>query len=427
MTNNQLHSYDVSNVSVCTKREEISRTEYTVSQISNVIKGTLEQKLYNVYVKGEISDYKIAQSGHVYFSLKDSNAILKGACWRQVAAQLDISWKQGLEVVCYGNISTYTEYSSYQLIVKHIEVSGVGALLLMLEKLRKALAAEGLFDEKRKKRIPGLPIVIGIVTSPTGAVIRDMLHRITERCPVHVIVWEVLVQGKEAPGEIEKAIRGFNTLPDNIPRPDVLIVARGGGSIEDLGAFNEERVVRAVADSTIPIISGIGHETDTTLIDHAADVRAPTPTAAAEIAVPVLHELRRRIEELYERLRLSLPNTISAIELRLEKASSALLNVEVVFRTATNKLAELSLKNRMITEQYLRLHETKLSNYYRLLNSADYRTVLSRGFALLKGTEPYAKPIRSIQQLGVGQSLVIELADGISVVTVISSVPKDKR
>src|SRR5690606_18080221 len=240
----------------------------------------------------EISGLKQAGSGHIYFSLKDSDAVLSGICWKGVATRLTFLLEDGLEVICAGKISTFPGQSKYQIIASHLEPAGEGALMALLEKRKQALAAEGLFDEVRKKPLPLLPKVIGVVTSPSGAVIRDILHRITERFPVHVIVWPVLVQGKGAKEQITAAIKGFNTLPQGggVPRPDLIIVARGGGSLEDLWAFNEEEVVRAAAASDIPLISAVGHETDTTLIDYAADRRAPTPTAAAEIAVPVRAE-----------------------------------------------------------------------------------------------------------------------------------------
>ncbi|MBX6322649.1 MAG: exodeoxyribonuclease VII large subunit [Rhodospirillaceae bacterium] len=271
--------------------------EYTVGEISHAIKRRLEGEFERVRVRGEISGFKRHASGHLYFALKDTDAVLDSVCWRTTAARLRIKPEDGLEVVATGRITTFPGRSKYQLVVDAIEVAGTGALLKLLEERRRRLAAEGLFDAARKKRPPLLPDVIGVVTSPSGAVIRDILHRLSDRFPRHVVLWPVPVQGEGAAPAIAAAIRGFNALraAGGVPRPDVLIVARGGGSLEDLWAFNEEEVVRAAAESAIPLISAVGHETDTTLIDFAADVRAPTPTAAAEMAVPVRAELMAQV------------------------------------------------------------------------------------------------------------------------------------
>ncbi len=266
------------------------------------IKRTVEDHFGVIRLRGEISGLKEATSGHVYFRLKDDNAVIDAVCWRGTAAKLPFKPEDGLEVVCTGKITTYPGKSSYQIVVDRMEPAGVGALMALLEKRRKQLEAEGLFALERKKPLPFLPRVVGVITSPTGAVIRDILHRISERFPVHVIVWPVAVQGEGAAEQIAAAIAGFNSLAAGIPVPDVLIVARGGGSIEDLWAFNEEIVVRAAAASQIPLISAVGHETDTTLIDYASDMRAPTPTAAAEMAVPVREELWLGLKQLDARL-----------------------------------------------------------------------------------------------------------------------------
>jgi exodeoxyribonuclease VII large subunit len=267
--------------------------EYTVGEISQAIKRKLEGDFERVRVRGEISGFKRHTSGHLYFSLKDADAVLESVCWRMTAGRLRVKPEEGLEVIATGRITTFPGRSKYQLVVDAIEVAGVGALLKLLEERRKRLAAEGLFDAARKRKLPLLPASIGVVTSASGAVIRDILHRLADRFPRPVLIWPVPVQGEGAAPLIAAAIRGFSALPEGgrIRRPDVLIVARGGGSLEDLWAFNEEEVVRAAAASTIPLISAVGHETDTTLIDFAADVRAPTPTAAAEMAVPVRAEL----------------------------------------------------------------------------------------------------------------------------------------
>ena len=267
--------------------------EYTVSELAGAVKRTLEDGFAFVRVRGEIGRVTHAASGHLYLDLKDESAVLSSVIWKGSASRMRVAPEQGMEVVATGRLSTFPGQSRYQLVIDSLEPAGVGALMALLEQRKKKLAAEGLFAPERKKPIPFLPETIGVVTSPSGAVIRDILHRLRERFPRHVIVWPTLVQGKGAEAKIAAAIDGFNALPDNgpIPRPDVLIVARGGGSLEDLWCFNEEIVVRAAAASRIPLISAVGHETDTTLIDYAADLRAPTPTAAAEKAVPVRAEL----------------------------------------------------------------------------------------------------------------------------------------
>ncbi|HEX8841808.1 MAG TPA: exodeoxyribonuclease VII large subunit, partial [Sphingomicrobium sp.] len=267
-------------------------------ELSGALKRTIESAFGQVRVRGEISGFKRHASGHCYFTLKDENACIDAVIWRTSAGALAFRPEDGAEVIATGKLTTYPGRSKYQIVVDRMELAGEGALLALLERRRKALAAEGLFAEERKRRLPFLPKVIGVVTSPTGAVIRDILHRLEDRCPTHVILWPVPVQGEGAAAKIADAIRAF---PSFHPRPDLLIVARGGGSIEDLWAFNEEEVVRAAAQSPIPLISAVGHETDTTLIDYAADRRAPTPTAAAEIAVPVRSELVAQLAELAHR------------------------------------------------------------------------------------------------------------------------------
>ena len=268
------------------------------------LKRTVEDAFGFVRVRGEISGWKKAGSGHCYLCLKDDKAVIDGVIWKASAAALPFRPEDGIEVVATGKLTTYPARSRYQIVIERLELAGKGALMALLDKRRRALAAEGLFDAARKKRLPFAPRVIGVVTSPTGAVIRDILHRLEDRCPCHVIVWPVQVQGETAAGQVAVAVRGFDALPAGgaVPRPDVVIVARGGGSIEDLWAFNEEEVVRAVAASSIPTISAVGHETDTSLCDFAADVRAPTPTAAAEMAVPVRSELVAQLREIGQRM-----------------------------------------------------------------------------------------------------------------------------
>ena len=303
--------------------------EYSVSELSQALKRTVEDAYSYVRVRGEISGFKRAASGHLYMSLKDENANLDAVCWRGVAGRLAVDPEDGLEVVASGKLTTYPGRSKYQIVIESLELAGEGALLKMLEERRKALAAEGLFDEARKRPLPFLPAVIGVVTSPTGAVIRDILHRLNDRFPRRVLLAPVLVQGEGAAAQVAAAIEGFNSLDPNgaAPRPDVLIVARGGGSLEDLWAFNEEVVVRAAAASEIPLISAVGHETDTTLIDFAADRRAPTPTAAAEMAVPVRAELVGTVMDSARRMVGAMSRMLEQRRLRIEGLARGLPDV----------------------------------------------------------------------------------------------------
>jgi exodeoxyribonuclease VII large subunit len=266
----------------------------SVSELSMALKRTVEDRFGHVRVRGEISGFKRHASGHCYFTLKDDKACIDAVIWKGCAQMLRFRPEDGIEVVATGRLTTYPGRSKYQIVVDRLELAGQGALMALLDKRRRALAAEGLFDAERKKKLPFLPRTIGVVTSPTGAVIRDILHRLADRCPTRVIVWPVAVQGEGAAAQVAAAVRGFDAMAD---KPDLIIVARGGGSIEDLWSFNEEEVVRAVAACSIPIISAVGHETDTSLCDFAADVRAPTPTAAAEMAVPVRSELLAHLRE----------------------------------------------------------------------------------------------------------------------------------
>ena len=266
-----------------------------VGELANRLKRVVESEFGHVRLRGEISGYKRVASGHAYLSLKDENAVIDGVIWKGNVAQLGFTPQDGAEVIATGKVTTYPGRSKYQIVIDRMELAGEGALMALLEKLKAKLAGEGLFAAAIKKRLPFLPTRIGVVTSPTGAVIRDILHRLEDRCPTHVLVWPVKVQGAGSAAEIAAAVRGFDAMQAET-RPDLVIVARGGGSIEDLWAFNEEVVVRAIAACSIPIISAVGHETDTTLADFAADLRAPTPTAAVEMAVPVLADLRLTLD-----------------------------------------------------------------------------------------------------------------------------------
>ncbi|MEL6577373.1 MAG: exodeoxyribonuclease VII large subunit, partial [Pseudomonadota bacterium] len=333
--------------------------EFTVSELSRGVKRTLESAYGHVRVRGELGRVTFHRNGHVYLDLKDENAVLAGVVWKSAVRSLEIRPQEGDEVIATGRITTFAGQSKYQLVIESLAYAGEGALLARLERLRKALAAEGLFDESAKRPLPFLPRTIGVITSPTGAVIRDILHRLAERFPVHVIVWPVAVQGPASAPAVSAAIRGFNGLAPGgpVPRPDLLIVARGGGSIEDLWGFNEEAVVRAAAASTIPLISAVGHETDTTLIDHAADRRAPTPTAAAEIAVPVRAELAAGLAELEARRLRALSRSLALRRQRLADIARALPRPAELVELRRQRLAALRLPEprRLVTEARQRL------------------------------------------------------------------------
>ena len=378
----------------------------SVSELSQALKGVVENTFGDVRVRGEISGFKQAASGHIYFNLKDENAVLAAICWKGVSQRFAFKPEEGLEVICTGKLSTYPGRSSYQIIVEFMEPAGAGALLAMLEKRKAMFAAEGLFDASRKKPLPFLPRKIGIVTSPTGAVIRDILHRLRERFPVEVLIWPVLVQGEGAKEQIAAAIEGFNKMDE---KPELLIIARGGGSLEDLWAFNEEIVVRAAAASAIPLISAVGHETDTTLIDYVSDHRAPTPTAAAERAVPVRSELfalltsygermkpqrildplTQKLDDWSERLKNALPQLLQVKTQHLATLSATLkpqlllLNVSRMQSDVTRMGEKL---NHAISLQQERLG-TKLKQLAQLLASYSYEHTLKRGFALVRTAE----------------------------------------
>jgi exodeoxyribonuclease VII large subunit len=312
----------------------------SVSELSQSLKRTIETSFGRVRVRGEISGFKRHASGHCYFGLKDESACIDAVIWRSGAQSLAFKPEDGAEVIATGKLTTFPGRSKYQIVVERLELAGEGALMALLERRKKALAAEGLFDTGRKRKLPFMPAVIGVVTSPTGAVIRDILHRLGDRCPTRVIVWPVPVQGEGASAKVAQAIRGFGALEPcgPVPRPDLLIVARGGGSIEDLWAFNEEEVVRAAAESPIPLISAVGHETDTTLIDFASDVRAPTPTAAAEMAVPVRAELFATVEELGRRAASCLSVQARRARERFELTDSRWPGAEALFAPKVQRL-----------------------------------------------------------------------------------------
>jgi exodeoxyribonuclease VII large subunit len=314
--------------------------ELTVSELSAALKRTIEESYGYVRVRGELGKVSYHSNGHVYFDLKDEGASIAGVIWRSAAPRIKLKLEAGLEVVITGRLTTYPNRSQYQIVVETLEPAGLGALMALLEERKRRLTAEGLFDEARKQLLPYLPAVIGVITSPTGAVIRDILHRLADRFPRHVLVWPVKVQGDGSAAEITAAIAGFNALPEGgpMPRPDLLIVARGGGSLEDLWSFNEEIVVRAAAASLIPLISAVGHETDVTLIDYVADRRAPTPTAAAEMAVPVRAELAVDVTSLERRALSGWLRSQEARRQAMRSAARALPNADEVLAVPRQRL-----------------------------------------------------------------------------------------
>lgn len=441
--------------------ERTNLPEFSVSEISAALKRTVEDAFPFVRVRGEISGLKFHSSGHVYFDLKDEKSVLNAVIWKGSVRALKIKPQAGLEVVCTGRVSTYGGSSRYQLIVEQVELAGLGALMAMLEERKKKLAAEGLFDAARKQKLPFLPEAIGVITSPTGAVIRDIMHRLSDRFPRRVLLWPVAVQGEKAAGEIAAAIKGFSAFPrDGLPRPDVLIVARGGGSIEDLMAFNEEAVIRAVAECPIPVISAVGHETDTTLIDFVADVRAPTPTAAAEMAVPVRSELIAQTLDLQRRLERSAAQAMERRRETLRHLARVLPRADQLFAVPRQRFDSVSerltnglrrnlevqrrhfigtaallrpagLKQRLIQgaerAQALglrldRSHRTRLGEaarrldgLIRVLDSVSYRAVLARGFALVRGADGAFK--RAAAMVAGGEALTLTFADGAVAVT----------
>jgi exodeoxyribonuclease VII large subunit len=318
-------------------------TALSVSELSAQLKRTVEDRFGHVRLRGEISGFKRAASGHVYLCLKDDSALIDGVMWKGTAGRLAFRPEDGLDVVVTGKVTTYPGRSKYQIVIESMELAGEGALMQLFEKLKARLSEEGLFDPAKRRPIPMLPNVIGVVTSPTGAVIRDILHRLADRFPSRVLIWPVLVQGDGAAAQVANAVRGFGALPIDgpIPRPDVLIVARGGGSIEDLWTFNEEIVVRAVAASPIPVISAVGHETDTTLCDFAADLRAPTPTAAAEMAVPVRADLIAQVADYDARMQRCLRRGLDRSRERLEAQRRLLPRPDVLLAQARQRADDL--------------------------------------------------------------------------------------
>ncbi len=375
--------------------ETIEQPILSVTEISLSLKSCVEQVFGHIRVRGEIIGVKKAPSGHTYFSLKDNDSVLSAICWRGRDTATMNALQDGLEVICSGKLSTYPGRSSYQMIVEKAEPAGIGALLKLLNERRIKLKKEGLFALERKKSIPILPNVIGVITSPSGAVIRDIMHRLNDRFPRHVLLWPVLVQGEGAAEQITTAINGFNQIPPEgiqtptgfIPRPDVLIVARGGGSFEDLFCFNEENVVRATAASAIPLISAVGHETDTTLIDYAADLRAPTPTGAAEKAVPVRAEISVQLQNLQARLTDGLFRVFKDNQLRLENISRGMPRLSDVINIFFERLDDRSERLKNSVFFHIKNIENQANTLFKLLKSYSYNAVLERGFSLITGND----------------------------------------
>lgn len=425
----------------------------SVSEISALLKRTVEERFGFVRIRGELSGVKRAASGHLYCSLKDENARIDGVMWRGQVQRLPFEPEDGVEVIATGKLTTYPGRSNYQIVIERMEIAGEGALLALLAKTKARLEAEGLFDPARKRPLPFLPGVIGVVTSPTGAVIRDILHRLADRFPSRVLVWPVLVQGQGAAEQVAAAVRGFSAMqgPD---RPDLVIVARGGGSIEDLWAFNEEIVVRAVAECSVPVISAVGHETDTTLVDFAADLRAPTPTAAAELAVPVREELNNQIVELMLRKRRAVLRPLHLGRERLEARAQRLPRPEALLAAVQQMLDERGeklrrgLEGRTVSASHLlqrvaaglsaplllsrlargrerlaaarltpalvtrRLAEgqERMAALWRLAEQLSPAQVLKRGYAIVR--DEAGKPVLSASAASAKASLELEFADG---------------
>ncbi len=400
-----------------------------------MLKRTVEDRFGFVRLRGELSGVKRAASGHLYCSLKDEGAVIDAVMWRGGAQRLAFAPEDGLEVIASGKLTTYPGRSKYQIVVESMEIAGEGALLALLEKTKARLEAEGLFAAERKQRLPFLPRVIGVVTSPTGSVIRDILHRLADRFPSHVLVWPVLVQGQGAAEQVSAAIQEFSQLEDGgpVPRPDLVIVARGGGSIEDLWCFNEEMVVRAIAECTIPVISAVGHETDTTLADYAADRRAPTPTAAAEIAVPVHADLAATVADFANRQRRAVFRPIELGRERLDARIKRLPRLEQLLQPQAQRLDELGerlrrglmdrtgrgreqlagvssrLSVRML-QRGLGDSKQQLDALWRLASQFHPETPLRRGYAIVRDAEGRALTTKVLAEKE--EALSLQFADG---------------
>ena len=431
--------------------------ELSVSELSFALKKTVEDQFGYVRVRGELGRVSRPASGHIYLDLKDEKAVLNGVIWKGVSSRLKHQPEEGLEVIASGKLTTFPGSSKYQIVIDNIEPAGAGALMALLEERKKKLAALGMFDEGRKQLLPYMPRVIGVVTSPSGSVIRDILHRIKDRFPLHVLVWPVRVQGESCGSEVLNAIEGFNALEAGgaIPRPDLIIVARGGGSIEDLWGFNDEAAVSAAANSDIPLIAAVGHETDWTLIDLAADQRAPTPTAAAEMAVPVRADLEAQLASLGARLRsgvqraldeprrnlraaergLATPQTLldiprqryDAISVRLGQGLAMAASVKRnsyekiagrlgwhgltrMVKTSAERVSAFDQRSARAIDQLLSARKSRLEQANRLLGSLSYKNVLDRGFAVV--LDDKGKAITSAQKVPANSLIKVRMKDG---------------
>ncbi len=431
--------------------------EFTVGEVSRAIKRVIEDGFGYIKIRGEVSGFKEAASGHCYFSLKDEKALISAVCFRNIASQISFKVEDGLEVVVFGKVTTYEGRSNYQIIVQKVEIAGIGALMDMVEKRRKKLLAEGLFDDKHKKTLPFWPNNIGVITSKTGAVIEDIIHRVQDRFPTNINIYPSAVQGQNAALEVILGIKYFNALKDKVP--DVIIIARGGGSLEDLLPFSDEALVREVFNSKIPIISAIGHETDTTLIDYVSDVRAPTPTAAAEIVTPILSDLKKLVVGLEDRLNSYVKNILNDKEKELLHASRNLIHPQKLLEQNEEKVNDISKNMKLLINNYLNNKEQNirilassmidpnqvLSNYEnkinflskdlsnnfdykinnlenkiilasKLLDSYHYKKVLKRGYAIIRND--HNKVIGNIDNIDINQEINIEMDGGnISAIT----------
>ena len=414
--------------------------EYSVTEISRSIKDILDDTFGYVKVRGEISGLKQAASGHVYLNLKDESAVINGIIWKSNVSKIGFQPKDGLEVVCKGKLTTgfsdrYPGRSDYSIHIDSLMPAGEGALMALLEERKKKFAMAGFFEQNNKKEIPQFPNTIGVITSPTGAVLKDILHRIEERYPCNVLLWPTPVQGEDASELISEAIKGFNLLDaKEVQKPDVIIVARGGGSIEDLWPFNEENIIHAVYDSVIPIISAVGHETDTTLIDYVSDLRAPTPTAAAELSTPVRIELlqtvksfQKKLDQLIkynfdekiknyklvqQRLPVSLRLFINFLQSSFSNISSK-LNIQVLreqLKTNSNKIMNSSKRMNHAQNQYLKTISDKVINLNKLIESLSYKSVINRGYAVIRNSGNIS--IKSKKDILEDDKINIELKDG---------------
>lgn len=426
--------------------------EFTVSEFSRSIKNVVEDSFGYVRIKGEITGFKRASSGHLYFSLKDENSVLSSVCFRNAAQAVAFEIADGLQVCASGKITTFEGRSNYQIIVEKLEIAGIGAILEMIEKRRKKLLAEGLFDEIHKKPIPFFPRIIGVITSETGAVIEDIKHRVEARCGTHLLIYPTLVQGDKAAAQIIAGVKFFNQLK-NENRPDVLIIARGGGSVEDLMPFNDENLIREIFKSDIPLISAVGHETDTTLIDYVSDLRAPTPTAAAELATPILANLKNQLNFFAEKLKFLPQSFLEQRLLHLKNLQRYITDptkmldqvrdrffqtgkkldflVQNFFEKKSQKLASIQISKQLLVQKinlatqkleftFERLDSNSknrlnkitvsLENLAKILKSNHYHEILKRGFALVKNKN--GELITAIAEVKNSEEIVIEMGDG---------------